>query len=84
MLVLNKSLQFLTTRKFLTALFKGIWIYWTLSWFYTSLYIFYNPAYQFANLSIYIPIPINAVADSSFVIAFVAFVIWEYLRKSQP
>jgi hypothetical protein len=45
--------------------------------------LIYNFAHQYMPLSNYVPIPEDLVAVSAFVISFVCFIGWDYLRK-QP
>ena len=64
------------------AVFKGLWVYSLLAWVYVVASVLdpVTTAYQTFPLSIYVPIPTNLVGVSAFVISWVSFVLWEYLR----
>jgi hypothetical protein len=70
----------LQNRRFQLALLKGVWIFSILAWLYTSVAVNLYPKISFEAFSPYVPIPTDVVALSSFIIAFAAFVLWEYLR----
>jgi hypothetical protein len=69
------------TRKLALPFLKGVWIYCLILWSYIVADMFVFPQYQFGGISKLIPIPQNLIADIAFPISFVAFVLWEYLRK---
>jgi hypothetical protein len=62
---------------FLTALFKGIWIFSLIAW----LYAITKEAGR-KSLSLYLPIPTDLFALATFTLAFVSFVVWETLRRT--
>jgi hypothetical protein len=80
---MKRMLNFgLRNRKLAIPLLKGIWIYSLLLWGYIVADMFVFPQYQFSSISRLIPIPQNLIADVAFPISFLAFVLWEYLKKA--
>jgi hypothetical protein len=73
-------MQVTRRRLFALSLFKGLWIYSLLVWLYTIASTFLFPQYQYDQISIYIQVPQNLIADVSLPFSFVCFVAWEYLR----
>lgn len=71
-----------SSRTFLTALCKAIWIYSLIVWIFTVASFFIFPQYQYDQISIYIPIPQDVIADASLPVSFIFFTVWEYLRKT--
>jgi hypothetical protein len=70
-------------RPLLSALLKGLWIYSLIVWLFVVASFFIFPQYQYDQISIYIPIPQDVIADISLPISFVSFIVWEYLRKRE-
>jgi hypothetical protein len=68
-------------RKFRVALLLGIWIYSLVLWAYIVVDSFLFPAYQYLNLSWYVPIHENVLADLAFPVSFISFVLWVYMRE---
>ena len=62
-------------KAFLKALFEGIWIFSLIAWLYSI-----GKEAGRKSLSSYLPIPTDLFALSTFLLAFVSFVIWETLR----
>jgi len=72
----------LRTRAFLTALFKGLWIYSLLIWVWVGINYYVFPQFQTGPITLYVWVPQNLVATIAFPVSFVSFVAWEYLRKA--
>ena len=70
----------LTFKKLATAVAKATWIFGLLAWLYGVSNVYLFPQDQYVELSQYVPIATNLFTDASFMIAFFAFIIWEYLR----
>ena len=75
------NISLVVSRKFLTSLFLGLWLYSLGLWGWIALNYYLFPAYQYGPLSIYIPIPQNLIADFAFPVSFICFVIWNYFRR---
>lgn len=67
-------------KKSLVALTKGVWIWGLFTWAYVVLNITLFPQAQFWDLSVYVPIPTDLVGVLSFLVSFVAFVLWEWSK----
>ena len=64
------------------AILKGLWIWGFASWVYTVV-IQIDPVTtksQYSSLSIYVPIHVDVYGIISFVVSFVAFVLWEWKK----
>ena len=67
---------------FLSVLFEGLWLYTLLVWVYIAIENLMYPAAVFNSvLSVYFPVKQNLLAISSFILSFVFFVAWRYLRS---
>lgn len=67
--------------RILPILFEGLWLYTFLTWAYIAVENLIYPAAVFSSaLSVYVPIRQNLLAVASFVLSFVFFVLWRYLR----
>ena len=66
----------------LVAFLMGIWIWGLLTWTYVVATILdpVTSRYQYTKLSAYIPIPVDLVGVTAFAVAFVAFILWEWLK----
>ncbi|MGC8516336.1 MAG: hypothetical protein ACP5MT_00345 [Candidatus Acidifodinimicrobium sp.] len=66
----------------LSDVFEGLWLYTLLVWVYIAIENLVYPAAVFNSvLSVYFPVKQNLLAISSFVLSFVFFVVWRYLKS---
>ena len=67
----------------LSDVFEGLWFYTLLVWVYIAIENLVYPATVFNSvLSVYFPVKQNLLAISSFVLSFIFFVVWRYLKSS--
>ena len=72
----------MNSRVILLSVLKGITIYALLLWAYVALSVIVHPQWQFVNLSIYVPVQQDILALVAFVVSFLCFVGWQYLKSS--
>lgn len=66
----------------LSDVFEGLWFYTLLVWVYIAIENLVYPATVFNSvLSVYFPVKQNLLAISSFVLSFIFFVVWRYLKS---
>ncbi len=66
----------------LSDVFEGLWFYTLLVWVYIAIENLVYPAAVFNSvLSVYFPVKQNLLAISSFVLSFIFFVVWRYLKS---
>ena len=68
-------------RRWAVSIFMGLWVYCLLVWGWVGVNYYVYPRYQFLGISVWIPIPQNILADVTFPVSFLSFVIWYYLRQ---
>lgn len=70
--------------KLYLAFLKGVWVFGLLAWAYVAAIIL-DPSTQASQLwplSFYVPIPTDLVGVLGFVLAFPAFIVWEWRRST--
>lgn len=70
-------------RPLLLAILKGLWVWGLISWLWVAAVVLdpVTTQSQFDQLSLYVPIPTDLFGVAAFVIAFFAFILWEWQRQ---